>query len=604
LRKAQSFRMALLNSDDFTGLLEWLPDESLFSLISRQHFFWGYPFSWQTTKCMFGARRVGIHHDFPSGLDALARAVGGHWGTPSTLARQRTLLTYYRAFFSAKVVDEIALAMGSQAVKHVKFRLGLLTSRFRANHPLKACPTCLKEDLEIHGWMYWHLTHQYPGVWTCTRHDELLLETTVKSNGVGRFLWSLPKREELSDGWHIDAQDPGALVGLARMIESFVAQTCRRGEGWLASPSVNRTLRCAALERGWLTSHGSLRMQLVAPSYLTFCQALRGPAEFSALPTSLQEAASQIGRVLRPWRSVPHPLRTLLAINWLFESPDSFLVAYELLDLDHEDAVDTSTCPIQRSASDSRNAALILAMRSGASATSAARMVGVDVGTAMAWAAQVGLEVKPRAKSMKKDLREACVKALREGAEKQSVAHAHGVTVQAITRLLRTTPGLHLAWQEAVREKRRKEARTTWQEHRLSHGHLGIKWMRALVPATYVWLYRNDRAWLVSNSPDQMVRQGNNSRVRWDERDTELSALVLRVGHQLSSLKEGRRVKLWQVCQQLPELKPKLHSLERLPLTLAALELVLARKRSVSEPGLFSSVLPQKQHRNRSRSQP
>lgn len=594
--------MALLNAEVSQGLVEWLPDESLFSLIGRHHRIWGYPFSWQTSKCLFGACRVGFHHDFPSGLDVLTMNVGGHFGPSSELARQRTLLAYYRAFSSAELVDEIATAMGGQSVQHVKFRLGLLTSRFRANHPLKACPTCLEEDLENHGWMYWHLTHQYPGVWACTQHDQLLLETTVKSNGVGRFLWYLPRRAELSNGWHFETQEPGALVALARLVKWMVAQTYKRGDGWLASSSVNRTLRWAALERGWLTTHGSLRMQLVASSYLMFCQTLRGPAEFAALPTSEQEAASQIGRVLRPWRSVPLPLRTLLAINWLFESPERFLRAYELVDRNHGDAYDTSLRLVQHSASDSRKAALILAMKSGASATSAARTVGVDVGTAMAWAAQAGLDVKRRAKSMTTDLCQVCMRELKEGAGKQSVAHSHGLSVQAITRLLRTTPGLHLAWQEAVREKRRKEARTTWQEHRVSHGHLGIKWMRALVPATYAWLYRNDRAWLVSNSPEQMVRQGNNSRVKWDERDTALSNLVLRVGHQLSSLQEGRRVKLWQVCQQLPELKPKLHALERLPLTRAALDLVLAHQRPVQRPGLFPSVLPQKQHRPRSQS--
>src|SRR3546814_4771453 len=48
----------------------------------------------------------------------------------------------------------------------------LLTSRFRANHPLKACPACMTKDLDDHQTTYWRLDHQFPGVWHCPVHGE------------------------------------------------------------------------------------------------------------------------------------------------------------------------------------------------------------------------------------------------------------------------------------------------------------------------------------------------------------------------------------------------------------------------------------------------
>src|SRR3546814_14840989 len=62
--------------------------------------------------------------------------------------------------------------MSGASVAHLKFRLGLLTSRFRANHPLKACPACMTKDLDDHQTTYWRLDHQFPGVWHCPVHGE------------------------------------------------------------------------------------------------------------------------------------------------------------------------------------------------------------------------------------------------------------------------------------------------------------------------------------------------------------------------------------------------------------------------------------------------
>ena len=44
-------------------LLCWLPDETLFSLVSRHHQLWGHVTSAQTCQLIFGRARAGTHHD-------------------------------------------------------------------------------------------------------------------------------------------------------------------------------------------------------------------------------------------------------------------------------------------------------------------------------------------------------------------------------------------------------------------------------------------------------------------------------------------------------------------------------------------------------------
>jgi hypothetical protein len=81
-------------------LLDWLPNESLYSLVSRSHGFRGFRQDWKTSQAFFGALREGAHYDLPGRLDEFVRRTEGHLGAVEVLARERTLLRYYWKFLS------------------------------------------------------------------------------------------------------------------------------------------------------------------------------------------------------------------------------------------------------------------------------------------------------------------------------------------------------------------------------------------------------------------------------------------------------------------------------------------------------------------------
>lgn len=116
---------------------------------------------------------------------------------PNALARERTLLSFYRHFMSERAEQAAMEDMVTGNIAHLKFRMGLLTSRFRANHPLKACVACMSRDVQEYGWTYWHTRHQLPGVWWCPDHGVFLRESRLKSPGVERFRWTLPREHLL-----------------------------------------------------------------------------------------------------------------------------------------------------------------------------------------------------------------------------------------------------------------------------------------------------------------------------------------------------------------------------------------------------------------------
>ncbi|WIT14159.1 TniQ family protein [Paucibacter sediminis] len=204
-------------------LLQWLPGETLFSLVSRLHRLWGHRLADQTADVLFGRRRQGYQHDFPSGLHEFEQNTAGLLGDVKAIALERTLLRFYRPFLSSAKVDEAIAAMAGPSVAHLKFRLGLLTSRFRAHHPLKACAACIAEDRTTYGWAWWHLDHQYPGFWVCLTHGERLLESATKTNGVARFQWQLPELDRPHAWLPWDAApDRGAAEGLSRLARLVV----------------------------------------------------------------------------------------------------------------------------------------------------------------------------------------------------------------------------------------------------------------------------------------------------------------------------------------------------------------------------------------------
>lgn len=587
------------SADDLFGkatLLAWLPGESLFSLVSRHHYFWGHALSARTCELFFGHPRAGSQHDLPSRLSHFVARTGGCFGDVAKVAKDQTLLAYYAAFVSADELENAIACLAGDSVAHLKLRLGILTSRFRANHPLKACAACMVEDRADFGWAYWHVDHQYPGVWICQKHGQPLRESTLKATGVERFQWHLPSEAHFRE-WSAEKREAiqaaqAALQSLARQVLDLVSQASVRS---IDISRLHEVYRTELARRQWVTHGGSFRMPEIASSFLAHVEPLRVLPELEALPATVAEAVTQLGRLLRPPRSGTHPLRHLVMINWLFGSAETFWVAYSSA-LDPPVTVPRDGFPSvgqpDMGRNDPRREQLIgLLSEQKQSFRAAAKAIGIDVGTAMAWAAHAGLIVPRRPKKLTGALRQQTILELQNGADKTVVATNANVSVVSITKLLLSEVGLHAAWCQSRAKRAQTSAREAWLKLLETHAGLGIKFMRAVDPAAYAWLYRNDRAWLDDHKPQRLAitTDSGATRVLWDVRDESLSAEVDRAVLDLRQRVGTRRIKLWQIFQAVPALKPKLAVLDRLPLTRRVIEQALQRRGGgMPEPDLFA----------------
>lgn len=564
-------------------LPEWLPDESLFSLLSRFHILSGNRLASDTCRSLFGHPHGGCEHDFPTRLGELCRRTQYVLGDARSVAVDRTLLPFYLPLRSVAGAEAAVDSLVGVSGGVLKFRLGILTSRFRANHPLKACPNCMDADRRETGTIFWRREHQVPGVWRCRSHGAILLESCVKSTGVERFGWTLPDAASLRSVISTTTGDT----------ENALARLSELASEWLRLPSASVTVehlagayRVAALEKYGPTALDASSRGRLSAAFFRAVEPLRVVPDLRALPASEAQATVQIQRWIHAPRGGTHPLRHLAIIFWLFRDWSHFLGNCKTAT--DEIAVNTVAAGPGKAFSDPREAPFLAAARGGKSISAAARSVGISTNTGIAWATRHGIEVKHRSKDLTKAERDTVIATLRGGDDKPTVARQCDVSIQSVTRILQSEIDLRDAWHEAQHRRRLEAARLAWKDALDKFDGLPAALIRCEAAAAYAWLYRNDWEWLVDHRPAPLVRgDSNRTRVDWDARDLSLSTEVRRVAAELAAVDGQGSVQLWQLYQVLPELKAKLGALDRLPLTLDAIRQTTRRRRATAKPQLF-----------------
>jgi hypothetical protein len=228
-------------------VLNWLPGESLFSLIARNHYYRGHQNPIHTIHAFFGTLNGRRPQDGRTELDVFVTRTEGYLGTQEQVLEERTLFRFYRIFSSEREGSQ-AERSGQGLNSMLKTPMNLATGHFSTKHPLKACPVCLEQDQEKIGMQYWRLAHQFPGVWVCLEHDCGLQEVTVKPKAQHRFLLQTPtagKLQPISEVFS-DREAFKKLRELTRLILSVTSDE-EQGKKQLAAA---RERLCRTLEIG------------------------------------------------------------------------------------------------------------------------------------------------------------------------------------------------------------------------------------------------------------------------------------------------------------------------------------------------------------------
>lgn len=528
-------------SSPLVPIRQWLPNESLFSLGSRNHVFLCNTLPAQTCERLFGSQRQGTQHDLPTNVRILADRTEGALGTAIEIVRQHTILPFFAPFQSPTRIHAAEQTMLGSHLGSLKYQLGLITGRFGAQHPLRACTSCMAEGIEKLGIAYWHLDHQYPGVLVCTRHREILRESVHKRLWAGRFSWCLPALQQLVTRNELIPSD---LSPLLRM-----ADACTRlaslGFSQFFDSSRLRQVYASAIQPSSDIHDRVVRVPLAASqSFARFATQFKSFWPFQALPSDEHQAQRYLHYLLLPPRSFRHPLRHLAAITWMFDTFDDFLLAYS----SSEQAIPPEK--LQPSAP-------------AITKTQADKPCPASFGPL-------------RPKTLKPSVRKQALTLLSWGTDKNSVCQRIGITVSTVNKLLRAEPTVNEAWKVAFRARECARYRALWSKCAKDHPGESTQQLRRLIPSIYAWIYRNDRTWLTEQTSQlPSGRQGNHSKVDWDRRDRDLENLVRERIRTFFDQNSEQTLDRGQVYLLVPELPSCLRKRAQYPLTWRYLQGIL-----------------------------
>ncbi len=149
------------------------PDETLYSWSCYVHKVSANVSAEKTSQALYGATHTVRQHELPTRVALLAQEIGVQLPV-ADLLRQHTVLRCYLPFIHPEKRDEAFRAAAAGEPFWQRSLLG--ASRSRAiSHPLRLCAACVSADQEQCGRALWHVQHQLPGAWHCSRHEEPLL---------------------------------------------------------------------------------------------------------------------------------------------------------------------------------------------------------------------------------------------------------------------------------------------------------------------------------------------------------------------------------------------------------------------------------------------
>lgn len=294
--------------------VKWLPDETFYSICSRQHAYFANIDSATTTSCLFGSHKQYVH-DFTFNLSALPDFIVHTWGRPTKIINEHTIVPFFFPFQSQHNVLAAHEALSGPKLGSLKYRLGLLTGRFGAEHPLRACTACMASDRLRFGVAYWHLTHQYPGMILCPIHGQYLSESTENRPWSGCFEWLLPTEETLLSPLHSVTSEADQII-LEKFATAIIDLAAFGIRGIFNTGGVCAAYRTALAGYGVSTSG----LDSAACSLAAYTTRLRAYPPFCCLPSDDQGATTFLRALVRNPRGRCHPLKHLTLITWLFNS--------------------------------------------------------------------------------------------------------------------------------------------------------------------------------------------------------------------------------------------------------------------------------------------
>ena len=559
------------------------PDELLYSLLARYQIRSGDTSPKRIQQELFSSSTVIAVADLPSHLNALVAKLPSDFGwSAEHFIQNHTLFPYYQPFLSRDRAHRIQASMKADNGGNIHTRAGIMASSVKTPQFLRFCPDCLQDDLSQYGESYWHRLHQIPGVLLCPAHGQPLQDSLIPVNGMNRHEYFPANSENCPISpvnTSYSATTVEKLVGIAQNAAWLLEHDLGgRDLSWF-----REKYQTLLIERGLATASGRVHQNQLHDAFLFYY----GREVLAVLDSSIdhQNGDSWLSAMARAPRKVFHPLRHLLMIDFLTDSIEEFFHAEQryapfgeapwlclnaaaqhyqqpvITDLSISYSND-----LKKPVGTFRCSCGMVYSRSGPEESEADRYrIGKIIAYGDVW---------------EQKLRE-LVEVKRMGL--RPTARALNVDPNTVKRYA-SQLNLETSWQPYRKKPSKKvdietpqleQQRQIWLDLQQQYPDTSKTTLRGMAPATYAWLYRNDREWLNEHSPALRQPISNANRVDWHQRDLQLLEQVKEARETLFNAAEPVRITVSRIGRTIGKLALLEQHLDQMPLTQAYLASVV-----------------------------
>ena len=473
----------MINSNRFSFFPTPAEDETTYSWVSRYHLMAGHRSFRSSTLAMLGVAEGRASNEFPCFLPKLSVAADMPLGT---IIHYMTPYRYYATFLPERLQLLLWECLSSGQTHNLQSVLGTVANRITPGQLLFSCRHCIKEDLEGYGFPFWHLAHQLTGVLACHRHHEILHAVPrIKSQAI--LPVSIIKRPSTNMEWRYAS----LIQDMSDQINLFSQQQCLLA------------YRRRLSDMDMTTTHSCIRFRQLRKLVEQQLKGIKGEARaFGSIRQQLSK--SQFPECLFYQTHVNHhPLKHLVLIEALFEDWPEFVVEVSKVDV-VEEAPPLIVPKREQSTEISAKAKRLLQL--GQSLRKVIKVVGLSVSTLKILAHKAGVFVDCRPSKIFVETERAIWRLLMIGKKTTDIALEFGISVGAVEQVLRKHSELVTLRKRIWLYYLQKFHRKAILKHIDLNPFDSRKLIRQALGASYIWLYKHDKAWLYQHLPPAIPR--------------------------------------------------------------------------------------------------
>ncbi|MFD1412240.1 MULTISPECIES: TnsD family transposase [Oceanobacillus] len=543
-------------------------DELLYSWFARYHVHSANVSPKQTMKELFGTTSAVAVPDLPTQLKQVYDRIR-HFDIQSldNLILNHTLFRYYTAFQPESVREKVYQAMveGNQPGA-IHTMTGIAASVVQEWTFLRFCPTCLQEDMQKKGEPYWHVSHQFPGVFTCLKHGDYLCDSTVRYRNTEKHKFVAATKDNCPSIF--------LQASYSDKTKAFLNMIARQSQELISSDflftfeGIQKAYQYLLKEKGFSNINGKVDQKRLAEQFQLFY----GEELLSVVQSSVsyENSFCWLKNITRKHRKSFHPLRHILFIHFLGESIETF---YKFASKEYQPFGEAPYYCLNPAAGHFKER-VITDLRMSL-CTDTRRPVAT-------FSCSCGFVYSRRGPDKVKEdkLKVGRIKQFGDVWESKlnKLVHIEKKSLNSAAKELQCDIGTVKKYTTSptfkdvsIFEESTEDMTSTKQKKWLDliqmHPEKSVTQLRKIVPALYAWHYRNNRKWLKEHSPKQERKADTLRRVDWTERDEEILLQVQQTINKLYAYDKPIYVNKTRIGKEINQLSFIEKHLAKLPKT-------------------------------------